>query len=566
MGVVLCNPFGYEAMSIHRTYRHLAERLAAAGYPALRFDYDGTGDSAGQFGDPGRVRAALASIKAAIALMRARAGVRRIALFGVRLGASLATLAALADGDVEALVSWAPIVSGRAHVRELRAYRMLKDSKTPKAPRADGGEEVGGYLYTADTLAELSAIDLLALEGRIASRVLVLPRTENSREEGRLTEHLKLRGSEAQLLPTGEFPRMMRDDPYESVVPSETLDSVREWLAHVAGSASGRALAGPSARWAPAPSSIAVQSPDGRSALKETAHLFGRGDRLFGVVTEPEGPVKRDRPAFCFLNVGGNHHVGPHRMNVELGRELAARGYLSFRFDTAGLGESPATPGERENRIYTMDAVADVQSAMTMLHEQHGAKRFVLVGLCSGAYVAYYSGIADPRVVGQVLLSPFAFEWKEGDPVAPTMRKPFRSTRFYARSLLDPQVWSRAARGDVELRAIAGALLERFKTRFDLMLPAVGSWLRGRLQPQNAVERAFAAMSDRGVESLMVLSFDDGGLDMIAAYLGADASRMRGRKNFDFRVIDDADHTFTTLSAQETLRTLLTDYAATRFP
>src|SRR6267378_4565458 len=45
LGLVICNPFGNEAICAHRSLRHLAERAADAGIPALRFDYDGTGDS-----------------------------------------------------------------------------------------------------------------------------------------------------------------------------------------------------------------------------------------------------------------------------------------------------------------------------------------------------------------------------------------------------------------------------------------------------------------------------------------------------------------------------------------
>src|SRR5689334_4600346 len=40
-GVVLCNPFGIELLASRRAYRHLADRLARAGIPTLRFDYDG---------------------------------------------------------------------------------------------------------------------------------------------------------------------------------------------------------------------------------------------------------------------------------------------------------------------------------------------------------------------------------------------------------------------------------------------------------------------------------------------------------------------------------------------
>ena len=45
IGVVLCKPFGYEAICSHRSIRAFAEALADAGFPTLRFDYLGTGDS-----------------------------------------------------------------------------------------------------------------------------------------------------------------------------------------------------------------------------------------------------------------------------------------------------------------------------------------------------------------------------------------------------------------------------------------------------------------------------------------------------------------------------------------
>src|SRR5258708_12247291 len=47
MGLVICNPFGFEAMSAHLSVRAFAEAAAEIGIPALRFDYGGTGDSEG---------------------------------------------------------------------------------------------------------------------------------------------------------------------------------------------------------------------------------------------------------------------------------------------------------------------------------------------------------------------------------------------------------------------------------------------------------------------------------------------------------------------------------------
>ena len=39
MGVLLCNPLGDDVQRAHRTFRHLAEALSAAGFPVLRFDF-----------------------------------------------------------------------------------------------------------------------------------------------------------------------------------------------------------------------------------------------------------------------------------------------------------------------------------------------------------------------------------------------------------------------------------------------------------------------------------------------------------------------------------------------
>jgi len=555
--VVLCNPLGYEAMSAHRTLRHLAERLAAAGFPALRFDYHGTGDSAGDTREPARIGTWIEDIRSSVRELRARSGVHRVALFGVRFGASLATVAASGLDDVDALVAWAPVVSGRLHVRELRAFRMLRD---PKARRDDGGEEIGGYLFARDTLADMSAIDLLARSDRGVGRVLVVARGDTSaRDDADLVAHWKASGAEAELAADSGYAAMMRDDPYDSVLPSATLDTIVAWLGRASVSA------GPTlAPAAPQPTALALPGSRGNPALRETSMLFGPGDRLFGVVTEPDAPVAADRPAILLLNVGADSHVGPHRMYVEHARELAALGYLVFRFDVGGLGESLAAPGERENRLYHLGSVDDVKSAMTALGEARGVRRFVLVGLCSGAFLAYHTATTDPRVAGQVLLNMFAFEWKEGDPVAPVERKTYSSNRFYARQLLDRQVWRRAIQGKVDVRGIATVMAGRLWEQLRLDARDLGSRVLGR-RAQTPVERAFHALCDRGVRSLMVFSDKDGGLDMIAPYLGTDAHRISRRTEFSIEIASGVDHTFASLASQQRLRQIVSRYVAAHF-
>jgi pimeloyl-ACP methyl ester carboxylesterase len=565
IGVVLCNPLGYEAMCAHRAYRHLAMRLAERGFPALRFDYHGTGDSSGYSDEPGRVEAWLASIDAAIGELRERAGVRSVGLFGVRFGATLAAMAAARRGDVDSLILWAPVPSGRAYVRELRAFRMIKQAgeKPEGAPNgAPGeGEEAAGYYFDKATVADLSALDLLAAKERMAPRALLVPRDDLPGNEARLEKHFRQLGMEVRLTSDSGYTRMMRD-AQESVVPDATLDGMIDWLDATKHHEARFILPPKSAR-----NVLNVKDRASRVSVREQCLRFGDGQRLFGIASEARDTVlPANRPAILFLNVGANHHVGPNRMYVTLGRDLAARGYLAFRFDVAGLGDSQVAPGGQENRLHTKESVGDIRTAMTFLTEKFGVHRFVLVGLCSGAWLAFHTCIEDLRVAGQILLNPQKLDWREGDSLEISMRKSFGSNRFYARALFDKAVWRRAIRGQVNVRAVMGIIRERLATRGKSELKGLIARLRGRVEPQTEIEQAFHAVSRRGVDSLMVFSFSDGGLDHMEEHLGPGARKMRAHRSFHLEILDGADHTFTPIPSQVALHDLLVSHLSKRFP
>ena len=118
-GVLLCNPFGQEAIRAHRLVRVLADRLAAAGFAVMRFDYFGTGDSDGDDTE-GRLPRWTDDIVAVDAELRSRAGLSRTTWIGIRLGASLAVAAAArARPHPERLILWDPITDGAAYLEEL---------------------------------------------------------------------------------------------------------------------------------------------------------------------------------------------------------------------------------------------------------------------------------------------------------------------------------------------------------------------------------------------------------------------------------------------------------------
>lgn len=118
--VLLCPPLGQDQIRCHRLYRQLARALVAEGIAALRFDYYGTGDSAGAGSDVDW-RRCIADTVAAADELRRRSGVEHVFAFGARLGGSIAV--ACAEARFTGLLVWDPVLDGGAYVARLDAMQ-----------------------------------------------------------------------------------------------------------------------------------------------------------------------------------------------------------------------------------------------------------------------------------------------------------------------------------------------------------------------------------------------------------------------------------------------------------
>jgi uncharacterized protein len=108
---VLCQPLGTEYTYAHRSMRQLAVRLAMSGFHTLRFDYYGTGDSAGTEAELD-LAGCETDVESAMEALADIAGTTRVTLIGLRAGANIAAhVAARRGADVEALALWDPIAS-----------------------------------------------------------------------------------------------------------------------------------------------------------------------------------------------------------------------------------------------------------------------------------------------------------------------------------------------------------------------------------------------------------------------------------------------------------------------
>ncbi|MEO8152050.1 MAG: alpha/beta fold hydrolase [Rhizobacter sp.] len=227
-GIVLCQAWGQEYLRSHRSMRQLAGMLAAAGYHVLRFDYQGTGDSAGEMTDAD-LKGWLGDIETAIDELKDTAGLNRVGLLGLRLGAALAAQAATRRRkDVDALVLWDPVVSGADYVDELRSS---DEFALARPPAAGGGLEVLGFPLTDSLSRELKTIDLMKDIALWPARSLVTVSTT-------LPSHAALRqaieaapGGPRSMEAIDSLPAWLEDrDTGAGAVPVKVLQRIVQWL------------------------------------------------------------------------------------------------------------------------------------------------------------------------------------------------------------------------------------------------------------------------------------------------------------------------------------------------
>lgn len=496
--VLLLAPFGWDDTSSYRGRRSWARFMAEDGYPVLRLDLPGTGDSAGAPTDPDRVAAWITAITAAVHELRDATGCTRVALVGLGLGGLLGLAATDRGAPVDELVLWAVPGRGRTIVRELKAFAQMEASRAPDAePLPDGAFAANGYLLSADTVAALTSLDVTSMAAPGVERALLLGRDGLPVDE-KVRATLDASGVKVTVA-DGPGYGALTSSHQQSRLPSTTMGTVAAWLAEGG---------------APIDAELAPPPPDGRVPRTQTTIAIGDGEirerlvtfdqpdvRLVGVLAEPTG-----EPApLCavLLNAGAQRRIGPNRMWVEAARRWANRGVPTVRVDLASIGDSggrdrfPIADGE----LYEGEYGEQVSRILDHLVELGLPDRFLLMGLCSGAYWSFCTGQVDERVAGVVLLNPLALVF---DPFQPTIRQ----TRKLRR-LAQPAMWGRLLRGDVasgNIKEVARATVMRGVTSPRRLVGRIVDNRRAARAGGNELDYALDRLRDNGVRARLVFT------------------------------------------------------------
>lgn len=454
VAVLMCPPFGWEDMSSYRSRREWASSLAAAGFAVLRIDFPGSGDSSGGPRDAQRLGAWTDAVATSAQWLASTSGARRIVAIGIGLGGAIAYRALALGAPIDDLVLWGVSSRGRRHVRELRAFSYMESSRVEDAATqstvedaGDGSLVVAGYTLSADTQRELDELDLTELdcERLQSARVLLLERDGHAIDPRLLTA---LEGCGANVIVKegdGYAPMMMAELPHARSAHA-VFETVSAWLVRLNASLEGAPVPEPVAapEWG---SSAEMSGPDG-ARVRETPITISHplGDPV-GILTEPLGPAL-DLCA-VWLNAGPQRRIGPNRMWVETARRWAAQGVPTVRIDLAAIGDADGDSSSLVDvRSYYGGSYLDqVRVVLDALRARGLPARFVLGGLCAGAYWSLQVAQEDSRVAGAVVLNPGYLVYDGG------LSNAVGQSRSVAARLLKPATWARVLRGQFTLSA-----------------------------------------------------------------------------------------------------------------
>jgi alpha-beta hydrolase superfamily lysophospholipase len=499
--VLLCPPFGFDPMCPHCKLVRWGARLAADGYPTLHIDLPGSGNSAGDPGDPARLQAWTEAVSGAARWLRATSGASRIVAVGVGLGGLVAYQAAFDPAPLDDLVLWAVPARGQALVRELRLQSRLSVSRVsaPGDPGLrllpEGAVLAAGYLLSASTGDALEALDLteLPLPNGRHRRVLLLGRGGPDVDE-------LLRGA---LELTGVDVTVASGRGYGS--SDEVFEPVAAWLA--AGEAQrDRSSAAVTVPATGGHASAKAEEPSSQEHLRlswagvqlqETPVWVDRpSGRLPGVLTEP----LHGREQLCLVLLAGHHrHTGPNRMWVEIARRWAARGVPTLRIDLSPLADSEEDASTDAGGRFGPEYVDETCAVLDMLAARGLPARFVVGGLSAGAYWSMHAALRDERIAAVIMLNPRALIWSEQVQAARAMRTLRRRMpqSFTLRGALRGKVTPRRF---VELsRSLAALAVHRSRARSRRSWP-------GTARRPDPVQCLLDTLRDRGQRGLLVFT------------------------------------------------------------
>ena len=169
-GVLLLHGFTGHKAEIHRMFVKLSRKLAAHGIASLRFDFRGSGDSAGEFEEM-TIRSQVADATEALKFLtrQKRVNAKCLAIVGLSMGGAIAShVVGREKGRIKSLVLLAPVAEGAG---------ILDELATPEAVASlaqTGITDHGGNLVGVEFIRQFAEMKPLREVAKAACPVLLM--------------------------------------------------------------------------------------------------------------------------------------------------------------------------------------------------------------------------------------------------------------------------------------------------------------------------------------------------------------------------------------------------------
>lgn len=514
VAVVMVGAWGYEQFCMARAWRQLGDRFSAAGYPTLRYDHPGAGDSLEP--DDAGLAPFRAGLHAAVAEVRRLTSPRAVVLLGQGLGAALIVDELARLSGIDGVIALAPVSQGRLWLRELAAWSAMVGGAEP------GALSVGGFVVPEALQRDVRALDIRGAAPAVGFSLIAA-------RAGR-ADDAALAAGFSEAIAYDDYDRAIAD-PTNAAAPKRVFAGVVEALQAALPPRRGNARGD-------------VDEPATLTApgFREDALRFGQDGRLYGVLTLPES---EPAATLLFLNSGLDPREGWSRIAVDLGRMLARHGYAAFRFDASGCGETPPTAENADAQLlYKPAMVEDAAEALDFLIER-GFAPVALTGRCSGAFHAFHLAASRADAAGLIMINPLRLVWNPREKLAEALAGDVRCRALREQSAVAGGNLRRLLTGEITpaaaLRKVARLIAGR--------LPAPPWSADARLVRQ--ARGMFRRLSRQGSRTVFVSSDSDGSRDRFAEVFGSGAAPLAAYPGITVEIIADADHNLNQRAARE---------------
>lgn len=546
--VIICPPVGHEFINSYRGLRHFADGFARKGITTFRIEYQGVGDSSGLDTDPNRIQKWMDSIEHAVSFIKKNCGIKRVSLFGLRMGGALAAMISQ-KLDLEVLACWVPIVEGRRYLREILALQKTGENADQDVDSTS--LEGGGFLITRETMNDLMEISLPKVDVR-AKHLLLFSSNDLPTPTG-LIEDWSARGFDFQHTELSGYADMMTL-PHHSKVPTQAITEITDQILKT--KIPAEKISFPDltpyqqTRYDCYTYGLsAKESMDAGGGFPVTECLCRIPNTpLFGILSLPLLRDAEHKPTVLLLNAGSVHRIGPNRNYVYIARQLLSHGFNVMRLDFLGLGDSLHPNPEKENNPYMPEAVENVQQATYFLRQVHGINNVVLMGLCSGAYVSFQSALhLDEDDIQEIFpINPLTFYWKDGMSLDVAPSEYYFSWDGYQQSVWKKSKWKKLLSGEKKVTEVLSTVAVIVWLKFTAFINPLIHRLKWMIGIHNIEDLAWDLdiIAQSGIKINFIFADNDPGIKLLKEGAGKTVNKLRNKSILSITLITKANHNF----------------------